>query len=152
VRGVLRTSGLDPGGLIIEITETAMMQDTDMAIIRLNQLKDIGVKLAIDDFGTGYSSLNYLRRFPVDILKVDKSFIDEVSLGGEQSALTASIIKLADTLQLMPVAEGIEQEDQVDRLLELQCTLGQGFYLAEPLDIEAIHGLVEAASLKSPSL
>jgi EAL domain-containing protein (putative c-di-GMP-specific phosphodiesterase class I) len=152
VRGTLRSSGLDPSSLIIEITETAMMQDTDMAIIRLNQLKDIGVKLAIDDFGTGYSSLNYLRRFPVDILKVDKSFIDEVSVGGEQSALTESIIKLADTLQLMPVAEGIEREDQLDRLLELQCTLGQGFYFAEPLDLEAIHGLVEAASLKMPSL
>jgi EAL domain-containing protein (putative c-di-GMP-specific phosphodiesterase class I) len=151
VRAVLRSSGLHPSGLIIEITETAMMQDADMAIIRLNQLKDIGVKLAIDDFGTGYSSLNYLRRFPVDILKVDKSFIDEVSMGGEQSALTASIIKLADTLQLMPVAEGIEREDQLNRLLELQCTLGQGFYFAEPLDIEAIHSLVEAASLKMPS-
>ncbi|MGH2386541.1 MAG: putative bifunctional diguanylate cyclase/phosphodiesterase, partial [Candidatus Limnocylindria bacterium] len=151
VRIALRSSGLDPGDLIIEITETAMMQDTEMAIIRLNQLKDLGVRLAIDDFGTGYSSLNYLRRFPVDILKVDKSFIDEISDGGEQSALTASIIKLAGTLQLTPVAEGIEREDQLVRLLELHCTLGQGFYFAEPLDVEAIYQLVEAASVGLPS-
>jgi diguanylate cyclase (GGDEF)-like protein/PAS domain S-box-containing protein len=151
VRTVLRTSGFSPGSLIVEITETAMMQDTEMAIIRLNQLKDIGVKLAIDDFGTGYSSLNYLRRFPVDILKVDKSFIDEVSIGGEQSALTASIIKLAGTLQLLPVAEGIEREDQLDSLLELQCTLGQGFYFAEPMELEAVYRMVESASLKLPS-
>ena len=152
VRGALRSSGLDPRSLILEITETAMMQDTDMAIIRLNQLKDLGVKLAIDDFGTGYSSLNYLRRFPVDILKVDKSFIDEVSGRGEQSALTASIIELAGTLQLLPVAEGIEREEQLDRLLELQCTLGQGFYFAQPLDLEAISRLVEVASVELPSV
>jgi diguanylate cyclase (GGDEF)-like protein/PAS domain S-box-containing protein len=151
VRACLRSSALDPSSLIIEITETAMMQDAEMAIIRLNQLKDLGIKLAIDDFGTGYSSLNYLRRFPVDILKVDKSFIDEVSDGGEQSALTASIIKLAGTLQLLPVAEGIERAEQLDRLLELQCTLGQGFYFAEPLDVESVHRLVEGYSAEVPS-
>lgn len=147
VRAALRGSGLDPRDLVIEITETAMMHDTEMAIIKLNQLKDLGVRLAIDDFGTGYSSLNYLRRFPVDILKVDKSFIDEISDEGEQSALTASIIKLAGTLQLQPVAEGIERENQLDRLLELECTFGQGFYFAPPLDVEAVYQMVEAASL-----
>jgi sensor c-di-GMP phosphodiesterase-like protein len=91
----------------------------------------------------------------VDFLKVDKSFIDEVSLGDEQSALTASIIKVADTLELMPVAEGIEREDQVDRLLELQCALGQGLLLrraAGPRSDPRLGGLVEAASLKMPSL
>ena len=119
VREVLRTTGLNASSLVLELTETAMMADAEMAILKLNQLKELGVKLAIDDFGTGYSSLNYLRRFPVDILKVDKSFIDQVALGGEQGALTASIIKLAATLQLVPVAEGIETEAQLARLLEL---------------------------------
>jgi diguanylate cyclase (GGDEF)-like protein/PAS domain S-box-containing protein len=154
VREALESSGLDPGSLVLELTETAMMADTEMAILKLNQLKEIGVKLAIDDFGTGYSSLNYLRRFPVDILKVDKSFIDQVALGGEQGALTASIIKLAGTLQLLPVAEGIETEEQLVRLLELECQLGQGYLFAAPLDREAVERLLEAEtrSVGAPAL
>ena len=104
-----------------------------MAIARLTELKSLGVQLAIDDFGTGYSSLNYVRRFPVDILKVDKSFIDGVTDGGESSALTAAVIELAGILNLKPVAEGIERADQLERLLDMQCDLGQGFYFAKPL-------------------
>ena len=104
-----------------------------MAIARLTELKSLGVQLAIDDFGTGYSSLNYVRRFPVDILKVDKSFIDGVTDGGESSALTAAVIELAGILNLKPVAEGIERADQLERLLDMHCDLGQGFYFAKPL-------------------
>ncbi|HEX7247392.1 MAG TPA: EAL domain-containing protein, partial [Actinomycetota bacterium] len=89
--------------------------------------------LAVDDFGTGYSSLNYIRRFPVDILKVDKSFIDGVNDGGEASALTEAVIKLAGILNLRPVAEGIERADQLERLLELRCDMGQGYFFARPL-------------------
>ena len=89
------------------------------------------MQLAIDDFGTGYSSLNYVRRFPVDILKVDKSFIDGVTDGGESSALTAAVIELAGILNLKPVAEGIERADQLQQLLDMRCDLGQGFYFAE---------------------
>ena len=146
VREVLRTTGLNASSLVLELTETAMMADAEMAILKLNQLKELGVKLAIDDFGTGYSSLNYLRRFPLDILKVDKSFIDQVALGGEQGALTASIIKLAATLQLVPVAEGIETEAQLARLLELDCRLGQGFLFAQPMDRDAFERLLEERS------
>ena len=133
VREILRTTGLDPATLILEITETVMIQDMDLAIERLGELKTLGVQLAIDDFGTGYSSLNYVRRLPVDILKVDKSFIDGVTEGGESSALTAAVIDLATILHLKPVAEGIERADQLDRLLDLHCTLGQGYYFARPL-------------------
>jgi diguanylate cyclase (GGDEF)-like protein/PAS domain S-box-containing protein len=107
VREALSASGLDPSKLVLEITESVMIHDMDLAIGRLKELKTLGVQLAIDDFGTGYSSLNYVRRFPVDILKVDKSFIDGVTEGGESSALTAAVIELASILNLKPVAEGI---------------------------------------------
>src|SRR5262249_56065636 len=132
VREALDGSGLEPSRLILEITESVMIHDIDLAIARLTELKTLGVQLAIDDFGTGYSSLNYVRRFPVDILKVDKSFIDGVSDGGESSALTAAVIELAGILNLKPVAEGIERVDQLERLLELHCALRPGFSFANP--------------------
>jgi len=142
VRAALEETGLPPQALILEITESMVMQDMELAIERLRQLKELGVLLAIDDFGTGYSSLNYVRRFPVDILKVDKSFIDEVSEGGESSALTAAVIELAGILNLTPVAEGIERPDQLERLMELECDLGQGFLFARPLTPEALRSLL----------
>ncbi|MEX2275219.1 MAG: EAL domain-containing protein [Actinomycetota bacterium] len=142
VRQVLDETMLDPGKLILEITETVMMQDMELSISRLTQLKELGVQLAIDDFGTGYSSLNYVRRFPVDILKVDKSFIDGVGDGGESSALTAAVIELAGILNLKPVAEGIERADQLERLLELNCDLGQGFLFAKPLPPDELRTLL----------
>ncbi len=128
---MLLETGLPPERLVLEITESVMMQDMALSNERLTQLKQLGVLLAVDDFGTGYSSLNYIRRFPVDILKVDKSFVDGVSEGGEESALTAAIIELAGILNLRPVAEGIERADQLDKLLELDCELGQGYYFSE---------------------
>jgi diguanylate cyclase (GGDEF)-like protein/PAS domain S-box-containing protein len=142
VAAALMQSGLDASSLVLEITESVMMQDMDLSIQRLAELKALGVLLAVDDFGTGYSSLNYIRRFPVDILKVDKSFVDGVNEGGEESALTAAIIELAGILKLRPVAEGIERADQLDRLLTLKCDLGQGFYFAKPLPLEGIEDLL----------
>jgi diguanylate cyclase (GGDEF)-like protein/PAS domain S-box-containing protein len=141
---VLLDSGLPPECLVLEITESVMMQDMMLSNERLTQLKQLGVKLAVDDFGTGYSSLNYIRRFPVDILKVDKSFVDGVNEGGEESALTAAIIELAGILNLRPVAEGIERADQLEKLLELHCELGQGFYFSKPLPFEGVEELLRA--------
>ena len=141
---ILLESELDPQGLVLEITESVMMQDMDLSILRLAELKKLGVRLAVDDFGTGYSSLNYIRRFPVDILKVDKSFVDSVNEGGEESALTAAIIELAGILRLRPVAEGIERADQLERLLTLRCDLGQGFYFARPLPLRGVEELLAA--------
>ena len=141
---VLLETGLPPECLVLEITESVMMQDMALSNERLTQLKQLGVMLAVDDFGTGYSSLNYIRRFPVDILKVDKSFVDGVSEGGEESALTAAIIELAGILNLRPVAEGIERADQLDKLLELHCELGQGYYFSKPLPIEGVEELLRA--------
>jgi EAL domain-containing protein (putative c-di-GMP-specific phosphodiesterase class I) len=138
----LQEAELHPHSLVLEITESVMMQDMDLSIQRLAELKELGVRLAVDDFGTGYSSLNYIRRFPVDILKVDKSFVDGVDEGGEESALTAAIIELAGILRLRPVAEGIEHADQLDKLLALRCDLGQGFYFAEPLPLAGVDDLL----------
>ncbi|MGA9162430.1 MAG: EAL domain-containing protein [Actinomycetota bacterium] len=138
----LMQTQLEPSSLVLEITESVMMQDMDLSIQRLAELKELGVRLAVDDFGTGYSSLNYIRRFPVDILKVDKSFVDGVNEGGEESALTAAIIELAGILRLRPVAEGIERADQLEKLLALRCDLGQGFYFAKPLPLARVHELL----------
>ncbi len=143
IRAILSETGVDASTLILEITESVMMADMDLSIARLTELKQLGVLIAIDDFGTGYSSLNYVRRFPVDILKVDKSFIDGVSEDGESSALTAAVIELAGILNLKPVAEGIERVDQLERLLELHCALGQGFYFAKPLETGNLESLLD---------
>jgi diguanylate cyclase (GGDEF)-like protein/PAS domain S-box-containing protein len=142
IADTLMQTRLDPGSLVLEITESVMMQDMELSIQRLAELKELGVQLAVDDFGTGYSSLNYIRRFPVDILKVDKSFVDGVNEGGEESALTAAIIELAGILRLRPVAEGIERADQLEKLLDLRCDLGQGYYFAKPLPLEAVDELL----------
>jgi len=113
---------------------------------RLTELKELGVRLAVDDFGTGYSSLNYIQQFPVDILKVDKSFIDAFNTDSRKSALTATIIKLAEDLELRPVAEGIERADQLEQLLQLHCDFGQGFYFAKPLPMDEIDELITTRS------
>jgi diguanylate cyclase (GGDEF)-like protein/PAS domain S-box-containing protein len=147
IREALDETGLPPSSLILEITESVAMADMELSIERLGELKALGVLLAIDDFGTGYSSLNYVRRFPVDILKVDKSFIDGVSEEGESSALTAAMIELAGILNLKPVAEGIERLEQLERLLELHCALGQGFYFAKPLETHALEEMLEERAM-----
>jgi EAL domain-containing protein (putative c-di-GMP-specific phosphodiesterase class I) len=134
VRCALEQSGLDPSGLVLEITESVMMADTDFAVQRLLDLKALGIRLAMDDFGTGYSSLSYLSRFPVDILKMDRSFVGS----GENVALTSAIIALGASLDLDVVAEGIELPEQENSLHDLGCEIGQGFLFARPMDSEAL--------------
>jgi EAL domain-containing protein (putative c-di-GMP-specific phosphodiesterase class I) len=143
VARALHQADLDPGSLVLEITETLLMHDTEATIAKLQALKALGVRLAIDDFGTGYSSLSYLRRFPVDILKVDKSFIDAVAANAEDSALTQAIIELGQTLRLQTVAEGVEASEQARQLRTLQCELGQGYYFAQPLDADQVAALLD---------
>jgi len=125
----LEKSGLSPSSLVLEITESVMMSDTDFAVQRLEDLKALGVRLAMDDFGTGYSSLSYLSRFPVDILKMDRSFVG----AGENVALQSAIIALGASLELEVVAEGIELPEQEQSLHDLGCELGQGFLFARPM-------------------
>jgi EAL domain-containing protein (putative c-di-GMP-specific phosphodiesterase class I) len=134
----LASSGVDPSAVILEITESVLMQQTDAVLERLQVLKKLGVRLAIDDFGTGYSSLSYLQRFPIDILKIAKPFVEEVALGAERAALARAIVGLGDTLRLQTVAEGVEMAEQRAALIELGCPLGQGHYFSRALPAEAI--------------
>jgi EAL domain-containing protein (putative c-di-GMP-specific phosphodiesterase class I) len=133
VRAVLASTGLAPRRLTLEITESVVLRDTSHTLDQLTALKTLGLRLAVDDFGTGYSSLSYLRQFPVDVLKIDKSFIDGIARGGDGAALARTIVALADTLQLRTVAEGIEDGAQHSALRALGCTLGQGFLFARPM-------------------
>lgn len=138
VSRALLASGLPARCLILEITESFMMQDTEATIAKLQLLKDLGVRLAIDDFGTGYSSLSYLQRFPVDILKIDKSFVDKLGQGSEGNAVAKAIIMMGDSLNLRTIAEGIETPDQIGELKNLGCGAGQGYHFAKPLDHESM--------------
>jgi CheY-like chemotaxis protein len=128
----LRVAGLDPAALVLEITESATVADTEGVIARLEELKALGVGLAIDDFGTGYSSLSYLRRFPVDQLKIDRSFVAGVATTGEDRAIAASVINLGHALGIQVVAEGVETVDQLEWLSVLGCDLAQGYNWSEP--------------------
>jgi EAL domain-containing protein (putative c-di-GMP-specific phosphodiesterase class I) len=133
VASALRTSGLNPRSLILEITESFMMHETESTISKLHELKKLGIRLAIDDFGTGYSSLSYLQRFPIDILKIDKSFVDKIGTGNEGKAVARAIIMMGDSLNLKTIAEGIERPEQIKALQNLGCEAGQGFHFAKPL-------------------
>jgi diguanylate cyclase (GGDEF)-like protein/PAS domain S-box-containing protein len=134
VAAALQESGLAPSHLVLEITESVLMQDAASAVSRLTELKHLGVQLAIDDFGTGYSSLSYLQQFPVDTLKIDKSFVDGVGREPERAALASAIIELGRTLGLKTVAEGIEEPAQAAELTLLGCDVGQGYHFARPMD------------------
>jgi diguanylate cyclase (GGDEF)-like protein/PAS domain S-box-containing protein len=136
VANALTKSGLPSQRLVLEITENHMLQDTETTIKKLHELKELGVRLAIDDFGTGYSSLSYLQRFPVDIIKIDKSFIDKINHGQEGMALARAIIMMSESLGLRTVAEGIEEAEQAETLRHLGCVYGQGYYFSRPLSKE----------------
>ncbi|HEX5012900.1 MAG TPA: bifunctional diguanylate cyclase/phosphodiesterase [Candidatus Limnocylindrales bacterium] len=138
IRAALDETGLGASSLILEITESGLMQRTAGTIGRLAELRDLGTHLAIDDFGTGYSSLSYLERFPVDILKIDRSFIANVAANGERPAIPRAIVELGRTLGLRVVAEGIEEPDQADWLVSLGCPLGQGYLFSRPLGVDAM--------------
>ena len=144
VAEVLTSTGLAPELLTLELTESVLMQDAEAAIAMLADLKSLGVRLAIDDFGTGYSSLNYLRRFPIDELKIDRSFVASLDDGPAQSAVVLSILRLGETLHLETVAEGIEEPSQLAALRDLGADFGQGYLFARPLDVDAVTVLIEA--------
>jgi diguanylate cyclase (GGDEF)-like protein len=142
VAQALEQTGIDPQTVILEITETALMEDVETAIERLNELKTLGIKIAIDDFGTGYSSLQYLRQFPADIIKVAKPFVDGVvEAGSDEYHIADAIVRLGETFGLRVLAEGIELPEQREMLRDLRCELGQGYLFSKPLapaEIEAL--------------
>jgi EAL domain-containing protein (putative c-di-GMP-specific phosphodiesterase class I) len=136
----------------LEITESILMRDGDATIGRLNAIKSLGVRIAIDDFGTGYSSLAYLRRFPVDILKIDQSFIGAAGDHDGGDALLHTLVQLGKELSLETVAEGIETLDQLHRLKDLRCDTGQGFLVARPMGADAIMDFVRRTPLASVAI
>ncbi|RIK46094.1 MAG: response regulator receiver protein [Chloroflexi bacterium] len=134
----LDTAGLDPARLALEVTESVVMDDVTAAVETLRRLKQLGIHIGIDDFGTGYSSLAYLRRFPVDFLKIDKSFVAELESDTEAAVIVSAMIGLAHALGLRVVAEGIETPAQLGQLRELGCDYGQGYYFSRPVRPEAV--------------
>jgi EAL domain-containing protein (putative c-di-GMP-specific phosphodiesterase class I) len=134
VATALATHGLAPPNLILEITESVLVEDQRSPIEVLAKIRATGVRIAIDDFGTGYSSLAYLHRLPIDILKIDKSFVDRLIDGNEEAVLAEAIIQIGHALGMQIVAEGIEEEFQRDRLGQMGCDLGQGYWFAHPVD------------------
>ena len=152
IRQILDTSGLEPAALMLELTESALLRRDERAHSDLMELKDIGVKLAIDDFGTGYSSLSYLRDLPIDVLKMDKSFVDGIGVSERRLALAEAIVKLARKLRLEIIAEGIESETQRDLLIPMGCELGQGYLLAMPMPASRAERLARIGSHLIPRL
>jgi EAL domain-containing protein (putative c-di-GMP-specific phosphodiesterase class I) len=149
VRAALADSGLPPGALILEVTENILVERTEEILGLLHQLKALGVRLAIDDFGTGYSSLSYLSRFPVDILKIDRSFVEAVAIAGsEQGELARTILHLGQSMHLSTVAEGIETQAQYAALRAMGCDYGQGYLFARALPPA---GLDELLSCRLPA-
>jgi EAL domain-containing protein (putative c-di-GMP-specific phosphodiesterase class I) len=142
----LRQAGLEPQHLVVEATETAVLKGGQV-LATLQALHDLGVRLALDDFGTGHSSLGLLRTCPVDILKLDKSFVDGVTGAEQQAAVAAAIARMAQALGLDAVAEGIETKAQADRLWELGYRLGQGFNFARPLPAHEVGRLLAAPTV-----
>ena len=147
VAATLAETGMEPSHLVLEITESVLMEDAEASSAPLEELRRLGVRVAIDDFGTGYSSLGYLRRLPVDILKIDKSFIDGVAKGPHESALARAVVKLARTLGLDAVAEGVTDRRQLAELRRLRCPYGQGYYFSRPQPPEVIADLLQLPAL-----
>ncbi|MEP6690312.1 MAG: EAL domain-containing protein [Gemmatimonadaceae bacterium] len=149
VADALRDSGLPADNLVVELTESVLMANTEQTLDRLQDLRMLGVQLAIDDFGTGYSSLSYLQRFPIDVLKIAKAFVDRIGSAGDDPALARVIIALGRTLRLRTVAEGIENGQQLAILRQLGCELGQGYFFAKPLSRDDASEYLRAAALKT---
>ena len=152
VAEALEQSGLEPNSLILEMTESVLVQDAESAARRLQQLRALGVRLAIDDFGTGYSSLTYLRQFPVDVLKIDKSFTDTITDRSQVPPIVRGLLDLAKTLRLKTVAEGIELDVQLESLRDQHCEFGQGFLFAKPLDVDDAAALLAELNPAEPML
>ncbi len=145
VRNTLEETGLDPAFLELEITESTVMEEPDEAVKLLHDIRSLGVRIAIDDFGTGYSSLAYLKKFPVNTLKIDRSFITDLAKNTDDAAIVESIVSMAQTLNLEVVAEGVETEEQADFLWKTGCQEAQGYYFSKPLKPEDAARKIRAA-------
>jgi EAL domain-containing protein (putative c-di-GMP-specific phosphodiesterase class I) len=138
VQDALRRTSLDPGHLELEITESVLMEELGGDSTALSELNALGVNIAIDDFGTGYSSLSYLKRYPIDKLKIDQSFVHDITHDPGDAALVVAIISMGHSLNIPVVAEGIETDEQLAFLTANHCDLGQGFHIGKPMPLEAL--------------
>ncbi|WP_259740663.1 EAL domain-containing protein, partial [Pseudomonas poae] len=139
-----KQTGLPPTQLELEITESVLMQNVDATVITLNRIKAMGVRLALDDFGTGYSSLSYLRRFPIDVLKIDQSFIHGLSVNNQDAQLISAIIGMGKSLDLNIIAEGVESLEQLKFLQAERCEEGQGFLFSKAVPSQDFALLLQA--------
>jgi EAL domain-containing protein (putative c-di-GMP-specific phosphodiesterase class I) len=144
VTTILQETGLDPGYLELELTETILMHDVDAAVMLLEALKAMGVRLVIDDFGTGYSSLSYLQRFPIGILKIDQSFVRDIVNDTDDATIVTAVIGMGKNLKLRVIAEGVETREQLEFLQNQQCDEGQGFHFSRSLSADEFGVLLEA--------
>ena len=143
IKTVLSETKIDPAYLKLELTESAVMENAETAILMLKQIKETGVQISIDDFGTGYSSLSYLHRFPIDLLKVDRSFVSAMEQNTQNGEIVRTVIALAKALNLKVVAEGIESVHQFHQLRILGCEYGQGYLFSKPLPVADIERLLD---------
>jgi EAL domain-containing protein (putative c-di-GMP-specific phosphodiesterase class I) len=141
VADVIAESGIDPAWLCLEVTESVLIEDPESSIRKLTELKDLGVQIAVDDFGTGYSSLEYLRRLPVDCVKIDRSFVRGLPDSSEDSAIVSAVIELGHTLKLSVTAEGVETKEQLGNLQDAGCDTAQGFLFYRPEPPESVDKL-----------
>jgi EAL domain-containing protein (putative c-di-GMP-specific phosphodiesterase class I) len=148
---VLFDTGLDPECLRLELTETVVMEDAEVASKMLKQLRTLGVQISIDDFGTGYSSLSYLHHFPIDILKIDRSFVGRMTDSGGNAEIARTIISLAHTMGMKVVAEGVEQDYQREHLKTLGCEYGQGYLFSKPINTELAEQLIISMAVNANS-
>jgi EAL domain-containing protein (putative c-di-GMP-specific phosphodiesterase class I) len=154
VRTVLKETGLEPRYLELELTETFLMQDTKSTAVVLEALKDMGVQLALDDFGTGYSSLSLMRRFPIDTLKIDQSFVRNLATEPDDASIVSAVINMGSSLHMRVVAQGIETQEQLTMLRDQHCPEGQCFYFSHPVIAEAslrYWNVTETACIPNPS-
>jgi EAL domain-containing protein (putative c-di-GMP-specific phosphodiesterase class I) len=142
VKHILRETGLDACWLKLEITESVLVANADIAIRMLQQLQALGIQLSIDDFGTGYSSLSYLHRFPMNTLKIDRSFTKSIGADPKKLGIIKTVVSLAQNLGMDVIAEGVETSEQVSQLKVLNCTSAQGFFFSKPLDEKTAQGLI----------
>jgi len=150
VSKILNRTGIEPSSLKIEITESAIIENIDSATEKLKKLKSLGLRVSLDDFGTGYSSLSYLHRFPIDTLKIDRSFVTRMSLP-KNTEIVRTIVALASNLGMDVIAEGVETGDQIIQLAGMSCEYGQGYLFSKPMDSEAVMKLMQETYQKGIS-
>ncbi|MBV8403102.1 MAG: EAL domain-containing protein, partial [Gammaproteobacteria bacterium] len=152
VLAVVNDTGLRPESLVLELTESILLEDAPSNVVKLEALQRAGIRIAIDDFGTGYSSLSYLRKLPVEVLKIAKPFVDDLAVADENSDFARAIVGIGSALHLTLVAEGIETAQQVTQLRNLGCTFGQGYHLAHPMPSEELDALLSLGGIERARL